>query len=107
MIRIAALSSLCLAAMASASPALADMELTFLDVTDTHLPQGLPSNTMDVEAADLNGDGLLDIVTAQEFLTNKILLNLGGGRFEDGSHLLPALSAAEMAGGPPQLNFPG
>jgi len=40
---------------------------------------------MDVEAADLDGDGDLDIVIANEYQPNKLLLNNGKGFFTDGT----------------------
>lgn len=72
----------------------------FRDVTATHLPEraSVARNTMDVAAVDLDADGDLDVVTAQEFLPNKILLNGGDGHFTDGSSLLPALSPDELKG---------
>lgn len=79
----------------------------FEDVTATHLPDTVMRNSMDVGVADLDGDGDLDVVVPQEFRLNKLLLNQGDGRFEDASDRLPPLTEAEMAGGPPQLRFPG
>ncbi len=72
----------------------------FRDVTATHLPEraSVARNTMDVAAVDLDADSDLDVVTAQEFLPNKILLNGGDGHFTDGSSLLPALSPDELKG---------
>lgn len=40
-------------------------------------------NTMDVEAADLNGDGYPDIVLAKEWRRNRLLFNDGNGNFTD------------------------
>jgi len=77
----------------------------FEDVTETHLPDMTGKHTMDVEAADLDGDGDLDIVTAQEFLANIVLLN-EGGRFRR-ADLLPALPADALEPGPQQLKFAG
>jgi len=45
---------------------------------------------MDARAADLDGDGDLDIVLAHEFQPNILLLNDGAGRFANGSARLPS-----------------
>ncbi|MCS6626222.1 VCBS repeat-containing protein [Roseibacterium beibuensis] len=89
----------------AAAPALADPAFRFEDVTATHLPDSVLRNSMDVGVADLDGDGDLDVVVPQEFRLNKMLLNQGGGRFADASDRIPALTAEELAGGPPQLQF--
>ena len=63
------------------------------DVSSTHLPAGLLNGlSMDAGAADLDADGDLDIVIANEFRPNILLLNDGTGRFSDGSSRLPAAS---------------
>lgn len=95
------------AALLAVTPAPAEPTFRFEDVTATHLPESVLRNSMDVGVADLDGDGDLDVVIPQEFRVNKLLLNRGDGRFVDASDRVPALSAAEMAGGPPQLQFPG
>lgn len=56
----------------------------------TNASNNLPDNgamgqTMDVRAADLDGDGDLDIVLANEFQPNTILLNDGNGVFTNGT----------------------
>ena len=70
-------------------------QVTFTDVSDTHLPPSVlaPLNTMDARVVDLDNDGDLDIVLAIEFLKNVILLNDGSGKFEDGSAMLPDKAA--------------
>jgi len=61
------------------------------DVTATHLPTGLLNGlSMDAGVADFDADGDLDIVIANEFRPNILLLNDGTGRFSDGSSRLPA-----------------
>jgi hypothetical protein len=72
------------------------------DVTAENLPpkDSVARNSMDVEAADLDGDGDLDLVIAQEFLPNKLLRNEGAGKFVDASDLLPALEEERMVQGP-------
>ncbi|MEM9917630.1 MAG: T9SS type A sorting domain-containing protein [Bacteroidota bacterium] len=42
---------------------------------------GARDQSMDVQAADLDGDGDLDIVLANEFQTNRLLINDGKGNF--------------------------
>lgn len=50
---------------------------------------GARGQSMDVQAADLDGDGDLDIVLANEFQANTILWNDGAGTFTNGSQQLP------------------
>lgn len=62
----------------------------FEDVTETNLPANiLTGPSMDAAVADLDGDGDLDIIVAQEFAANVLLLNDGTGSFTDGSARLP------------------
>lgn len=56
----------------------------------TNASANLPNNgamgaSMDVRAADLDGDGDMDIVLANEFQANTILLNDGAGHFTNGT----------------------
>lgn len=104
-LRAALLLGACLAAAAPAAAQSPGFRLQ--DVTDTHLPETTLRNSMDVGVADLEGDGDLDVVVPQEFRLNKLLLNQGGGRFVDASERVPPLTAEELAGGPPQLQFVG
>lgn len=63
------------------------------------------ANTMDVEAVDLDGDGDLDLVLAQEFKANLVLINSGGVFAPDRSRL-PQPGPEDLPG-PPQLRFEG
>jgi hypothetical protein len=90
-------------AAALAAPGAAAQPL-FRDVTATHLPPtaSVSRNSMDVEAADLDGDGDLDLVVPQEFARNKLLLGDGAGGFTNGSAGLPPVPASEVSPpGPP------
>jgi len=61
----------------------------FMNVTETNLPPGiLNARSMDARPVDIDGDGDLDIIVAQEFSTNHILLNDGTGVFTDGAPTL-------------------
>ncbi len=60
------------------------------DVSADRLPlTALGGRTMDVEAADLDADGDLDLVGANEWAPNILMLNDGTGRFVDASDRLP------------------
>lgn len=62
----------------------------FHDVSVVHLPPNvLDGPSMDAAVADIDADGDLDIVVANEFRPNILLLNDGAGRFSDGSERLP------------------
>ena len=54
----------------------------FKDATSTHLPK-INDSTQDIEAADLDGDGDLDLVIGNEVPPNRILFNDGNGKFTD------------------------
>lgn len=63
------------------------------NVTTTHLPaSGLEGLSMDARPADLDADGDLDMVVANEFKPNILLLNDGQGRFSLASERLPRTS---------------
>jgi hypothetical protein len=59
----------------------------FIDATKTHLPV-VNDATQDIALADLDGDGDLDMVVANEVPPNRLLLNDGQGRFADVSDRL-------------------
>jgi hypothetical protein len=56
----------------------------FVDATATHLPPR-DDDTQDVDLADLDGDGDLDLLVANETPPSRLLLNDGRGRFADAS----------------------
>lgn len=63
----------------------------FEDVTDSHVPtRALGGLSMDAHSADLDDDGDLDLVIANEHRPNILLVNDGSGHFSDGSDRLPA-----------------
>jgi hypothetical protein len=61
------------------------------DASETLPPKEAPGNSMHAAAADMDGDGDLDLVVAMEFRANRLLLNDGRGGFTDASNTLPAL----------------
>lgn len=64
-------------------------EPRFVNVSATNLPPGiLNARTMDARPADIDADGDIDLIIAQEFSTNHILLNDGNGVFTDGAPTL-------------------
>ena len=56
----------------------------FIDASRTHLP-ATNDATQDIALADLDGDGDLDMVVANESPPNRLLLNDGRGRFREAS----------------------
>ncbi|WP_428265458.1 FG-GAP repeat domain-containing protein [Haliangium sp.] len=60
--------------------------LGYRDVTATHLPSGdLDGLSMDAKPIDVDGDGDLDLMIANEFRPNILLINDGQGRFRNDS----------------------
>lgn len=58
----------------------------YIDVTATHLPVGATDAlSMDAGVVDVDGDGDLDIIVANEHRANILLLNDGSGHFSDAS----------------------
>lgn len=66
----------------------------FIDATATHLPAS-EDHTQDIALADLDGDGDLDMVVANQSPPNRLLLNDGQGRFTDASERLELLTPLE------------
>ena len=70
---------------ASASATATSSEL-YTDVTASHLPAGVTDGlSMDARPVDVDADGDLDIIIANEHRANILLLNDGSGRFSDAS----------------------
>lgn len=66
--------------------------VSFTDISD-NLPQAAVAvRSMDVEFADANGDGHLDVFIAAEFAPNRLLMGDGTGRFTDRSINLPQVT---------------
>lgn len=59
----------------------------FVDVTETHLP-ATEDHTQGIALADMNGDGHLDMVIANQSPPNRLLFNDGTGRFTDATERL-------------------
>ncbi len=69
----------------------ADTLRLFTDATVEHLPtSALTGYSMDAALADLDGNGTLDIVIANEFRPNILLLGEPDGHFRDASDRLPS-----------------
>jgi len=68
----------------------------FIDVTNTHLPTpGLRGLSMDAKPVDVDGDG--DVVIANEYRPNILLMNAGNGHFTNAStQRLPHPTTAGM-----------
>jgi hypothetical protein len=64
---------------------------TFIDATATHLP-AYEDDTQDIALADVDGDGDLDMVVANESPPNRRLLNDGKGHFREASKSLQLLT---------------
>ena len=95
MLRLLRAALLLVAVLAAGCGANSSSESTegplFRDVTETHLPtEALQGLTMDAMPADLDADGDLDLLLANEFRPNILLLNDGSGRFTDASGRLPS-----------------
>lgn len=74
--------------------------ILYVEVTNENLPAGIVNGPgMDVESADLDGDGDVDIVIANEYQPNRILLNDGTGKFTNATGRLPVknLDSEEIA----------
>jgi hypothetical protein len=61
-------------------------EPAYQDVSEVTLPlEALGGFSMDAEAADFDGDGDLDLLIAQEYRPNNLLMNQGEARFTNES----------------------
>jgi hypothetical protein len=66
----------------------------FANATSARLPV-LTESSQDIKAADLDGDGDLDVVVGNESGRNRLLLNDGAGKFADAAAGLPIPYAEE------------
>ena len=67
---------------------------TLIDATATHLP-AYEDDTQDIAVVDVDGDGDLDMVVANESPPNRLLLNDGKGHFREASKGLQFLTPME------------
>lgn len=66
----------------------------FIDATATHLPD-LDAHAQGIALADIDGDGDLDMVIANERPPNRLWINDGSGRFSDATDRLELLVPME------------
>ncbi|OZI53652.1 FG-GAP repeat domain-containing protein [Bordetella genomosp. 5] len=59
----------------------------FIDVSDSNLPR-VASHTQDIALVDMNGDGHLDMVLANQEPPNRLFINDGTGKFMDATDRL-------------------
>jgi len=71
---------------------LSPLQAQVYTIQSANLPTvGASNQTVDIATADLDGDGDPDLVLANEFQVNGVLLNNGNGSFSNGMGVLPPI----------------
>ncbi len=68
---------------------ISELDYKLADVTSSHLPGGMSANSRDGALVDLDGDGLLDLVTASWGSRNQLLLGEGDAHFKNLTASMP------------------
>ncbi|MCB9740315.1 MAG: VCBS repeat-containing protein, partial [Deltaproteobacteria bacterium] len=74
---------------------ISELDYKLADVTSSHLPENMSANSTHGALVDLDGDGLLDLITSTWGGRNQLLLNTGDAHFQD-------LTASDLTEQPPQ-----